>query len=170
MAWTEIVALVALVACAGVILALILTRTPRSQQTQDTSPPAPSTPALDTAIQDTAIQSLSSRLAAIEGRIGAIAATLDGFHVLQQRVAAIETNMPALQEAYEKYADSISRADKRDTERQRRYEKVQGQTAGDAAAALTSEAEAPTTPLGPASPINNDGKRIGILGHGGRGR
>jgi len=170
MAWTEIVALVALVACLGVILALVLTRSPRRQQTQDISPPVPPTPPLDTAIQDTAIQSLSSRLAAIEGRIGAIAATLDGFHVLQQRVAAIETNMPALQEAYEKYADSINRADKRDTERLRRHEKMQGQTAGEAAAALSSETEAPTTPLGPVSPINSDGKRIGILGHGGRGR
>jgi len=170
MAWTEIVQLVALVLFCGAVLALFHWTRALRQQTQDISPPVPPTPALDTAIQDTAIQSLSSRLAAIEGRIGAIAATLDGFHVLQQRVAAIETNMPALQEAYEKYADSISRADKRDTERQRRYEKVQGQTAGDAAAALTSEAEAPTTPLGPASPISSDGKRIGILGHGGRGR
>lgn len=170
MGWIEIVALGALLALLGVILALILTRAPRSQQTQVTVPPAPLTPALDTRIEDTALQSLSSRLAVLEGRIGTIAATLEGVHILTQRVASIETNMPAAQEAMEKYADSITRADKRDTERQRRFDKTQGTTAGEAAAALTSEVEAPTYPLGPTSPKNDDGKRAGILGQGGRGR
>lgn len=169
MAWTEIVALVALVLSWGLVCALFLTRSARRQQTQDTSPPAPPTPALDTRIEDTAIQSLSSRLAVLEGRIGTIAATLEGVHVLTQRVASIETNMPAAQEAMEKYADSISRADKRDTERQRRFEKTSGQTAGEAAAVLTGAA--PQTPAETA-PQNNEtsGRRLGILGHGGRGR
>ncbi len=167
MDWTAIVPLAALVVLGGVILALILVRSPRRQQTQDTSPPAPLTPPIDTVIQDTALQSLSSRLAVVEGRIGAIAATLEGVHILQQRVAAIETNMPAAQEAMEKYADSITRADKRDTERQRRHEKVQGQTAGEAAAALSGAVEHIPAPT---APQNNDAGRPGILGHGGRGR
>jgi len=166
MGWFEIVALAGLVALLGVILALILTRAPRSQQTQVTSPPVPAIPPIDTVIQDTALQSLSSRLAVVEGRIGAIAATLEGVHILQQRVASIETNMPAAQEAMEKYADSITRADKRDTERQRRFEKTSGQTAGEAAAALQGAAPPPAE----TAPQNNDLKRIGILGRGGRGR
>jgi len=170
MDWTLIVALGALVVLGCVILALILVRSPRRQQTQVISPPAPPTPALDTRIEDTALQSLSSRLAVIEGRIGTISATLEGVQVLQQRVASIETNMPAAQEAMEKYADSITRADKRDTERQRRFEKTSGQTAGDAAAALMGATT--DEPARIVAPQNNDaaGNRPGILGQGGRGR
>lgn len=169
MAWTEIVALVALVLFCAAVLALIYVTRTRSQQTQVTAPPAPPTPALDTRIEDSALQSLSSRLAVIEGRIGTISATLEGVHVLQQRVAAMETNMPAAQEAMEKYADSITRADKRDTERVRRFEKTQGTTAGEAAAALTSSAtDEPARVVEPQN--NNGGKRAGILGQGGRGR
>jgi len=169
MAWTEIAALAALCASLGLILATLGWSYARRQQTQVISPPVPETPALDTRIEDTAIQSLSSRLAVLEGRIGTIAATLEGVHVLTQRVASIETNMPAAQEAMEKYADSITRADKRDTERQRRFEKTSGQTAGDAAAALTGAAtDEPARVVAP--PENNGGSRAGILGQGGRGR
>jgi len=167
MAWTEIVALAALCASLGIVLATLGWSHARRQQSQVKVSLAPSIPAIDTAIQDTALQSLSSRLAVAEGRIGAMAATLEGVHILQQRVASMETNMPAAQEAMEKYADSITRADKRDTERLRRFEKTSGQTAGDAAAALTGAAE--PTPE-PAAPENNGGKRAGILGQGGRGR
>ncbi len=168
MGWFEIVALGGLVALLGVILALILTRVPRSQLSQDRGLPVPPTPILDTRIEDTALQSLSARLAVVEGRIGTIAATLEGVHILTQRVASIETNMPAAQEAMEKYADSITRADKRDTERLRRFEKTSGQTAGEAAAALQGAA----SPDAETAPQNNEtgGKRAGILGQGGRGR
>lgn len=176
MGWPEIVYLAAMCAALGALLLFVHVRYPRSQQTlaeamqehAASKQPPPIAP-IDTAIQDTALQSISSRLAVVEGRIGAIAATLEGVHILQQRVASMETNMPAAQEAMEKYADSITRADKRDTERLRRFEKTSGQTAGDAAAALTADVEAPTTPLGPTAE-NNGGKRAGILGQGGRGR
>jgi len=170
MGWFEIVSLAGLLVVAGLILTLILLARPRSQQAGVAGSDLPPRAPIDTTIQDTALQSLSSRLAVAEGRIGAMAATLEGVHVLQQRVASMETNMPAAQEAMEKYADSITRADKRDTERQRRFEKTSGPTAGDAAAALTADVEAPTTPLGPAPAENNGGKRAGILGQGGRGR
>jgi len=173
MDWTLIVAIAGLCALGGLILTLIQLHDARSQQTQDIGPSVPSTPPLDTRIEDTAIQSLSSRLAVLEGRIGTIAATLEGVHVLTQRVASIETNMPAAQEAMEKYADSITRADKRDTERQRRFEKTSGQTAGEAAAGQFGVVDepAPTFPLGPDPKAkNNDTARAGILGQGGRGR
>ena len=144
----------------------------RRRQRQPERPlEAPQSPPQDFGIQDTAIQSLSARLAAIEGRIGGLAATLEGVPVLQQRMAAIETHMPALQEAYEKYADQISRADKRETERTRRNKKDQGISAGEAAAALTGEADAGGTlqPTQSASPPSNT-SRAGILGQGGRNR
>jgi len=110
------------------------------------------------------IEAFSQRLAASEGRVNAMAAQLEGLHVLQQRVSAIEANMPAVQEAYEKYADQVSRADKRNTERQRRSDKTSGPTAGEAAAAMTTgEPPAPTTPLGP-FPTNGAGLRPWVLG------
>lgn len=144
----------------------------RRQQSQviDTVPAA-DRPPVDSLIQDQAIQALSARLASVEGRIGVIAATLESVAVLNGRVAAIETNMPAVQEAYEKYADQISRADKRDTERARRNMKDQGMSAGEAAAALTGGAGAGgTPPTQPAPPQNNKTPRPGVIGRGGRGR
>ncbi len=140
---------------------------PRRQQSRHIDTPPPFRPDLvDTVVQDTAIQAMSARLASVEGRIGTIAATMEGMAVLQQRVAAMETNMPALQDAYEKYADQISRADKRNTERQRRSEKSQGQSAGEAAAALTGVAADGVTPpsIQAATSTNQLQSRAGILG------
>lgn len=165
----ELTLLTAIPTAAIIVAAVFLWTAARRRQSQVTSHLQPVERApVDRTIEDTAIQSLSSRLAVIEGRIGSIAATLEGVHVLQQRVAGIETAMPAVQEAYEKYADQISRADKRDTERLRRTEKMQGQTAGEAAAALSGVAEA-GGPLPTQSATPQNEKIPGVLG-GGRTR
>lgn len=168
----QLVILIASLAAVGILTAAFLYLAIRRQQSQNIVAPAPAAPVqVDTIVQDTAIQAMSARLASVEGRIGSIAATMEGVAVLTQRVAAIETNMPAVQEAYEKYADQIGRADKRDTERQRRWNKSAGdQSAGDAAAALTGAAGAAggtPSPTQPAAPPNSQA-RPGILG-GGRG-
>lgn len=158
-------------AAVGILTAVFLYLGIRRQQSRHIDTPAPVAPStVDTIVTDSAIQAMSARLAGVEGQIATMAASLQGVAVLQQRVASIETNMPAVQEAYEKYADQIGRADKRDTERQRRYDKTSGQSAGEAAAALTGAAGAAggtPSPTQPAAPTNSM-PRPGILG-GGRG-
>ncbi len=129
-------------------------------------------PAAIADVGDSAITILSGRLAAIEGRMGPIVASLDSVALLQQRLAALEVNMPSMQEAMEKYADQIARTDKRDTERARRTatEEAKTQTAGDAAADLMGGAgaggNAPADTAG-AAPTST---RAGVLGQGGRRR
>jgi len=163
----ELVTIVSALTLIIIVMGVFLWRAAGRQQSQpiDTPLPVRAEP-LDTIVQDTAIQAMSARLASVEGRIGTIAATMEGIAVLQQRVAAIEVNMPAVQDAYEKYADQISRADKRNTERQRRTEKLQGQSAGDAAAALTGAAVdgGNLQPTQAVAPTNQVQKRPGILG------
>lgn len=176
MSTLQLVLVTSIPAAAIVMAALFLYLAAGRRQSQviDTVPPA-DRPAVDSTIQDNAIQAMSARLASVEGRIGVIAATLEGVTVLTGRVAAIETNMPAIQEAYERYADQIGRADKRDTERARRTMKDQGMTAGEAAAALTGAAGVGGNPppTQPAAPTKTNGprqSRAGVIGRGGRGR
>ena len=115
---------------------------------------------------------MSARVAALEGRLGTVAAELQGVAILQQRLAAVEAAMPSMQEAYEKYADSTARADKRATERARVEAKSQKgfQTAGEAVADLIGGAGAGGNPAPSqlAPPKNNN--RAGVVGSGGRGR
>jgi len=141
------------------------------RQSRVVSEPAHEAVPADPTTLDSLLSSMSQRLAATEGRLGAMAAELQQVAILNSRVAAIETNMPGMQEAYEKYADSINRADKRATERTRVENKSQGfQTAGEAAADLSGAAGAGGNPAltQPAAPTNN--KRPGLLGSGGRNR
>jgi len=141
------------------------------RQSRVRSEPAPDATPADPTTLDSLLSSMSQRLAATEGRLGAMAAELQQVAILNSRVAAIETNMPGMQEAYEKYSDSINRADKRATERARVDTKSQGfQTAGEAAALIGAAGNggepALTQPAAP-QPTN---KRPGLLGSGGRNR
>ena len=158
-----------------VVMMVFLWRVARRQQTQVTGPPAPPAAVLDPLGTDSLIQSISQRLAATEGRLGSVAAQLEGVAILQQRVASLEVNMPAVQEAFSTYADQVARADKRDTERQRRTDKdaEKFQTAGDAAAGLLGAAGAGGNPTltQPAAPQPPNGRRrTGLVGSGGRNR
>lgn len=77
------------------------------------------------------IGALSERISALEGQVPNLRAGIDGFAALAQRVTAVEAHMPGLQDAYETYADSLNRKDKRDTERERRAGKTAGETAAE---------------------------------------
>lgn len=169
---SDLVLLGIITAIALIVMAYFLTSPARHRQSQVNDPvQQPAVPPVDVTIHDTAIQSLSARLAAIEGRIGTLSATLEGLPILQSQVAAMQTNMPSLQSAYEQYADQIARADKRDTERDRRSQKTQAQTAGEAAAALTGvvgPGEETFEATHPATPQLSG--RSGVIGQGGRGR
>lgn len=148
--------------------AWVLVRGPGRQQTGVKGPQGPAeTVPVPPAAMGPLIEAFSQRLAASEGRVNAMAAQLEGLHVLQQRVSAIEANMPAVQEAYEKYADQISRADKRNTERQRRSDKTSGPTAGETAAAMaltTGGGVGASAPAMAPPPTNNNGDRPWVLG------
>ena len=125
-------------------------------------------------VSDALISSLSQRLAATEGRLGTMAAQLEGIPQLQTRVASMETLMPSVQSAMEKYADVIHKAERRDTERHRREDTAANKeqpTAGEAAAALTagSGAGGETPPLTQPGPANNK-PMPWLRGSGGRGR
>lgn len=136
---------------------------------------APAVPP-EVGVSDALIASLSQRLAATEGRLGTIAAQLEGIPQLQIRVASLETNMPSVQSAMEKYADVIHKADRRDTERARREDTAANKeqpTAGDAAAALIAGAGAggETPPLTqPVPATNKNGEMPWLRGSGGRRR
>jgi len=154
----------------AVILATVfLWLAARRRQTGVVAPLPPTTPADPTTL-DSLMQSMSQRLAAAEGRMGVIAAELQAVAILNQRVSAIEANMPNLQEAMEKYSDSVNRADKRATERARVETKTQGfQTAGEAAGLLGAAGAGGEPALTqPVAPTNN--RRAGLLGSGGRNR
>lgn len=165
-------ALAVIPVAAVVLMAVFLWVFARRQQTGLVAPPAPSVDPPDPLGMDALMTAISARLAAVEGRIGALAAGLEVVAVLTQRVAMMETNMPALQEAMEKYADQISRLDKRNTERVRRADadqsKNDNQSAGQAAADLVGAAGGGSdpSPTQPAAP----NPRIGVVGSGGRGR
>ena len=125
-------------------------------------------------VSDALVASLSQRLAATEGRLSTMAAQMEGVAVLQSRVAAMEAAMPSVQSAMEKYADQIAKADKRDTERQRRADGVANKeqpTAGEAAAALIAvpDAGGETPPLTQSGAANNK-PMPWLRGSGGRGR
>jgi len=158
----------------AVILATVfLWLAARRRQTQVGSPPAAEATPADPTTLDSLLSSMSQRLAATEGRLGAMAAELQQVAILNSRVAAIETNMPGMQEAYEKYSDSINRADKRATERARVETKSQGfQTAGEAASDLLGVAGTGGDPAStqPAAPQPTNNRRAGLLGSGGRNR
>lgn len=166
----QVIALV-LPTVAVILATVFLWAAARRRQTQVVSPPVPDAAPADPTTLDSLLSSMSQRLAATEGRLGAMAAELQQVAILNSRVAAIETNMPGMQEAYEKYSDSINRADKRATERSRVENKTQGfQTAGEAAASLAGVAGTGGEPAStqPVTPTNN--KRPGLLGSGGRNR
>jgi len=116
---------------------------------------------------DVVLRSMSARISALEGRLPALAGALDSFTTLATRLSAIETAMPGIQEAYEKYADAVNRADKRDTERARKEGNTRGreqaQTAGDAAAALGLVNPPTQAELEPAA-----ARLPGLVGNGGR--
>ncbi len=118
--------------------------------------------------QDAIIRSLSERIAALEGRIPALAGQLESFTALTSRLASLEASMPSIQEAYEHYSDAINRADKRDTERARRVTKTrERKTGADAVNEMMPEVPAPVEQ----APTNNaPQKRAGVLGQGTRGR
>lgn len=166
----QVIALV-LPTVAVILATVFLWLAARRRQTQVGTEPAPHATPADPTTLDSLLSSMSQRLAATEGRLGAMAAELQQVAILNSRVAAIETNMPGMQEAYEKYSDSINRADKRATERARVETKSQGfQTAGEAASLLGAVGNGGEPALTqPAAPPTNN-KRAGLLGSGGRNR
>jgi len=156
-----------------VVIGLFLWTSARRRQTQVIGPPAPTAVLTDPTGLDSLLQSMSARVAAVEGRLGSVAAELQGVAILQQRLAAVEAAMPSLQEAYEKYGDQVARADKRTTERERRNkaDDAKFQTAGEAAGALLGAGGAGgETPALTQPPVPQNGGRPGVMGRGGRGR
>jgi len=166
----QIVELAIVTACSLFLLAFFLWRHAERQQTQVVGPPAPPPIPTDPNGLDSLLQSMSARVAALEGRLGTVAAELQGVAILQQRLAAVEASMPSMQEAYEKYADSTARADKRATERARVEQKTQHsfQTAGEAAE-LIGGAGAGGNPA-PTQTAPSQNNRAGVVGSGGRSR
>jgi len=157
-----------------IVSALFLWSVARRRQTQVGGPPGPDPTAPAPTDIAPLIQTLSARLAAVEGQLVQQTAGLQAIATLQSRVAALEVLMPSVQEAFEKYADQTARADKRNTERLRRSEKEESkfQTAGDAAAGLLDVAGGGGNEPLPAQPAasQNNGKRVGVVGSGGRGK
>jgi len=129
-----------------------------------------------TEIRTSAISIMSGRIAALEGTLGQIGASLALVAQLEQRIASIETNLPSLQEALTKYYDVIDRADKRSTERVRKQgvmqERERERTAGEAASEMLDGAGVTGGPAAtqPAPSQNNNGDRPWIRGSGGRAR
>jgi len=113
------------------------------------------------------VLALSQRIAAVEGQLPGLADGLRGFVQLGNRLSLLESQMPSVQEALEKYTDAVQRSDKRVTERGRRSDKTrERQTAADAVSEMMPEIPAPVDPN--ANPGPN--KRAGVLGQGARGR
>jgi len=167
----QVIALV-LPTVAVILATVFLYLAARRRQLHVDGPPAAHAALSDTTALDAVLSSMSQRLAATEGRLGQVAAELQAVSILNSRVAAIESNMPGMQEAYEKYSDSVNRADKRATERQRvelQSAEKSFQTAGDAAAALMGADGAGGTPTltQPSAPTE---RMAGLVGSGGRGR
>jgi len=157
-----------------VVSALFLWTVARRRQSQVVvAPGAAADPPAPTDIAPL-IQTLSARLAAVEGQLVQQTAGLQAIATLQSRVAALEVLMPSVQEAFEKYADQTARADKRNTERLRRSEQEEEkfQTAGDAAAGLLDVAGGGGNEPLPAQPAasQNSAARAGVIGSGGRGK
>jgi len=153
-----------------VLVAVFLWYVAGRRQTRVTAPPAPPPPPSDPTSLDSLLQSMSARVAATEGRLGAIAAELQGVAILQQRLAALEAAMPSMQEAYEKYGDQVARADKRATERDRVEKKTSAnfQTAGEAADLIAGAGAGGNPAPTQLAPAQNN--RAGVVGSGGRGR
>lgn len=172
----EIGLVVGLVLSCGVMVSLLVFRSTPRQQTQVNDHQVAEE--RNSAVQahreglNQLIETFSARLAAAEGRLTAITAQLGGISALTLRLDGLESHMPSVQEAYEKYADQIGRADKRMTERQRRKEKTDPQTAGEAAAQLASvagvEAGFPSASATAPAAGNHSTKRPGVLGGAGR--
>jgi len=162
------------------VMAIFFVTRGRRQQTgvvSDTLSPAIA--AVTTAVapvhqpMDVVLAAMAARLGVVEADTRVIATQLNAVNELQVRLAAVESAIPAVQSAFESYADQISRTDKRDTERVRRTEKVQekaeAKTAGEAAAEMMDGAQ----PL-PAAAVPNEvadqRARAGVVGQGGRQR
>jgi len=166
----QIIELTIVTACSLILLAVFLWRHAGRQQAEVISPPAPPPPPLDPNGLDSLLQSMSARVAALEGRLGAVAAELTQVALLQTRLAAVEASMPSMQEAYEKYGDQVARADKRATERHRVEEKTAAsfQTAGDAAELIAGAGAGGNPAPTQLAPAQNN--RAGVVGSGGRSR
>lgn len=122
------------VVCVGAALYSALTAQGRIKrlQAQIEANPVTEVPPAPTADYTETFRAISARVAALEGQLPAITAGIDGFSALATRVTAVEAHMPGLQDAYETYADSIARKEKRDDMRDKRA----GKTAAEAAAEL----------------------------------
>jgi len=144
------------------------------QVTVEKVEPAPESPAV-TEIRESAIAILSGRVAALEGTLTQISASLGLVAVLEQRIASIEVNLPSMQEALTKYYDVIDRADKRSTERVRKQgvmqerERTAGETASDMLDGVGATGGNPAATQ-PAPSQNDNGRRAGVVGSGGRNR
>jgi len=129
-------------------------------------PPAPPEPVIT---DDATIRNFSSRLAAVEGALPNLKSAIESFESLARRITALETEIPGLADAWERFSDSMDRKDKRDGERDRRGRKKEVQLAGDAAqeflGPLGSGTGAPgVTP--PGVPLSTNGPTRNIVGKG----
>lgn len=169
-----------LIAIPSVLLAifLITSRLRPQQQPQVTVEkvePTPESPAV-TEIRESAIAILSGRVAALEGTLTQISASLGLVAVLEQRIASIEVNLPSMQEALTKYYDVIDRQDKRSIERARKQgvasekERTAGQAASDMLGGMGAGGEPAATQPMPPQNQNDNGRRAGVVGSGGRSR
>jgi len=168
----QVIALV-LPTVAVIVATVFLSIAAARRQSRVVVPPAPTPAPSDPNTLDSVLLSMSGRVAAVEGRLGALAAELTGVTILQQRVAAMEASMPSMQEAYEKYGDQVARADKRATERDRVERKTEAgfQSAGEAAALIGAAGNGGEPALThPAAPQNGTPGVPGVVGSGGRGR
>ncbi len=167
--YLQVIALV-LPTVAVILATVFLWTSARRRQTRVVAPPAPPATPTDPTSLDSLLQSMSARVAAVEGRLGAVAAELQGVAILQQRLAAVEASMPSMQEAYEKYGDQVARADKRATERDRVERKTSAsfQTAGEAADLIAGAGAGGNPAPTQLAPAQNN--RAGVVGSGGRSR
>lgn len=114
------------------------------------------------------LRMLSQRLAVLEGSVQPMQQVLDGYAALATRVAGIESALPAVIDAYDKFSQTTLNAEKRRDTRDRNSKKKgddeDGVSVEQAAAQMGMAGNPEPAPVETAS----NGKRAGVLGRGGK--
>jgi len=113
------------------------------------------------------LRMLSQRLAVLEGSVQPMQQVLDGYAALATRVAGIESALPAVIDAYDKFAQTTLNAEKRRDTRERNSKKKGDDDEISVEAAAAQMGMASNADPAPVETQSN-GKRAGVLGRGGK--
>jgi len=112
------------------------------------------------------LRMLSQRLAVLEGSVQPMQQVLDGYAALATRVSGIESALPAVIDAYDKFSQTTLNAEKRRDTRERTAKKKGGDDdeipIADALARMGDAANPE-----PQQAKETNGRRAGVLGRGG---